>query len=401
MTGKTASGANKLLTLIAVTLAFSFTFLSHYIWSPLMNDVSAEFGINATQAGLYMSAFFAGYLITQIPGGILADKYQPKYILLVCTVLGGLMTGAMALLKSYEMGLVIRVVTGISAGCVMAQCSKIVAITFAPQQRAMAMGVVLASPPFGITLAQSIGAPMNQAFGWRGTFAAVAAVALVIAVLIVVFVKPIDRKGAAPAPKGKQPGMLEGLRVFFTDSQQLILGVSGFLFMFVTVGFATWTNRYVQSLGLTAVQGGLIVTCYSIAGVVGSCVSGGLAAKLHTSHRSFLLVSLAAMAVMTLVFAFQRSYGAMIGVGIVYGAVSYLPSTHYTTLAMKRAGDRYSATAASTQNLLFQLSSLIMPVVLGYVLDSTNNNYSYNWYIFFGCCAVASVLCLLVKKNDN
>lgn len=77
----------------------------------------------------------AGYLITQIPGGILADKYQPKYILLVCTVLGGLMTGAMALLKSYEMGLVIRVVTGISAGCVMAQCSKIVAITFAPQQR--------------------------------------------------------------------------------------------------------------------------------------------------------------------------------------------------------------------------------------------------------------------------
>lgn len=104
---------------------------------------------------------------------------------------------------------------------------------------------------------------------------------------------------------------------------------------------------------------------------------------------------------MTLVFAFQRSYGAMIGVGIVYGAVSYLPSTHYTTLAMKRAGDRYSATAASTQNLLFQLSSLIMPVVLGYVLDSTNNNYSYNWYIFFGCCAVASVLCLLVKKNDN
>lgn len=245
MTGKTASGANKLLTLIAVTLAFSFTFLSRYIWSPLMNDVSAEFGINATQAGLYISAFFAGYLITQIPGGILADKYQPKYILLVCTVLGGLMTGAMALLKSYEMGLVIRVVTGISAGCVMAQCSKIVAITFAPQQRAMAM------------------------------------------------------------------------------------------------------------------------------------------------------------AVMTLVFAFQRSYGAMIGVGIVYGAVSYLPSTHYTTLAMKRAGDRYSATAASTQNLLFQLSSLIMPVVLGYVLDSTNNNYSYNWYIFFGCCAVASVLCLLVKKNDN
>ena len=53
-----------------------------------MADVSGEFGINATQAGLYMSAFFAGYLVTQIPGGIMADRYQPKYILIACTILG-------------------------------------------------------------------------------------------------------------------------------------------------------------------------------------------------------------------------------------------------------------------------------------------------------------------------
>lgn len=48
---------NKYMSLAAITLAFSFTFLSRYIWSPLMADVSGEFGINATQAGLYMSAF--------------------------------------------------------------------------------------------------------------------------------------------------------------------------------------------------------------------------------------------------------------------------------------------------------------------------------------------------------
>lgn len=52
--------SNKYMSLAAITLAFSFTFLSRYIWSPLMADVSGEFGINATQAGLYMSAFFAG-----------------------------------------------------------------------------------------------------------------------------------------------------------------------------------------------------------------------------------------------------------------------------------------------------------------------------------------------------
>ena len=401
---------NPYLSLAAVTLAFTFTFLSRYIWSPLMADVSNEFGINATQAGLYMSAFFAGYLVTQIPGGIMADRYQPKYILITCTVLGGVMTAAMSFITNYEMGLVIRVITGISSGCVMAQCSKVVATTFEPKKRASAMGVVLASPPFGITLAQSIGAPLNQAVGWRNTFLIVAAIVVIIVALLAVFVQPIPRKTAA-VPAGNpavaqaaattakgQAGLLEGLVGFFTNKQQLLLGVSGFMFMFVTVGFATWTNRYAQSLGFTPVQGGMIITCYSIAGIIASCLSGSIAVKCRMSHRNFLIASLAAMGVMTVLFSMQRGYMGLIVVGCVYGAISYLPSTHYTTSAMMLAGERYTATAASTQNLLFQLASLIMPIIVGRAIDLTGS-YSFVWYIFLGCSVIAAVFCLFVKND--
>lgn len=424
---------NKWLSLAAITLAFTFTFLSRYIWSPLMADVSGEFGINATQAGLYMSAFFAGYLVTQIPGGIMADKYQPKYILIACTVLGGIMTALMSRIGSYEMGLVIRVITGVSSGCVMAQCSKVVATTFAPRERASAMGVVLASPPFGITLAQSIGAPLNQAMGWRNTFLVVALVAVVIVVLLAVFVKPAgspavlpaaasgaaarsasaeaaasrpasdqaaSAQAAAPGAGKKQAGLLEGLAGFFTNKQQLLLGVSGFMFMFVTVGFATWTNRYAQSMGFTPVQGGMIITAYSIAGILGSCFSGSIAQKLHMSHRNFLIASLTAMGIMTVLFSMQRGYVGLILVGIVYGAISYLPSTHYTTSAMILAGERYTATAASTQNLLFQLASLIMPVVVGRAIDATGN-YGLVWYIFLGCAVISVIFCFLVKNDGQ
>ena len=53
--------------------------------------------------------------------------------------------------------------------------------------------------------------------------------------------------------------------------------------------------------------------------------------------------------------------------------VSYLPSTHYTTSAMMLAGERFTATAASTQNLLFQMASLIMPIIVGRVIDATGS----------------------------
>ena len=406
--GTSEKKGNPWLSLSAVTLAFSFTFLSRYIWSPLMSDVSGEFGINATQAGLYMSAFFAGYLVTQIPGGIMADKYEPKYILMICTALGGIMTAMMSMIRSYEMGLVIRVVTGVSSGCVMAQCSKVVATTFEPRKRASAMGVVLASPPFGITLAQSLGAPLNQAMGWRNTFLAVAAVAVVIVVMIFAWVPapakekatgadtPAARaKAETAAAASKQAGLLEGLVGFFTNRQQLLLGASGFMFMFISVGFATWTNRYAQSLGFTPVQGGMIITCYSIAGILASCASGALAQKLNLSHRNFLILSLSLMGIMTLVFSFQRSYMGLLAVGVVYGACSYLPSTHYTTSAMMLAGERYTATAASSQNLLFQLASLIMPVIVGRAIDATGN-YSL---VFFGCAVISVLFCFFVKND--
>lgn len=398
--------SNKYMSLLAITLAFSFTFLSRYIWSPLMADVSGEFGINATQAGLYMSAFFAGYLVTQIPGGIMADRYQPKYILMTCTILGGAMTALMSRITSYEMGLIIRVITGISSGCVMAQCSKVVALTFEPQERASAMGVVLASPPFGITLAQSLGAPLNQAFGWRTTFMIVGAVAVGVVILLALFVKPVEKSIPSEKPAGTaakpqaQAGMLEGLIGFFTNKQQLLLGISGFMFMFVSVGFATWTNKYAQSLGFTPVQGGMIITCYSIAGIIASCLSGSLAKKMHMTHRNFLILTLTGMGVMTIFFSMQRTYMGLLLVGIIYGAVSYLPSTHYTTSAMMLAGERFTATAASTQNLLFQMASLIMPIVIGRVIDATGN-YSPIWYIFLGCIVISVVFSFFVKNDEQ
>lgn len=397
-TGAQAPGAAKWLALIAAVLAFTYTFLSRYIWSPLMTDVSGEFAINATQAGLYMSAFFAGYLVTQVPGGIMADKFQPKYILIACTALSGAATALMSAIPGYEVGLALRILTGVASGCVMACCSKVVAVNFAPQERAVGMGILLASPPFGITLANMIGNPLNAAMGWRNTFLLVGAFAVVVIAALALFLKPIPHT-EAPAAKGKQMGLLEGLIGYFKNGQQLILAASGFLFMFVSVGFATWANTYAGTLGFTPAEGGLVITAYSVAGIVGSCLSGGIAQKLKVSHKTFLIGSLALMAAFTLVFSFQRSYMALICAGIAYGFVSYLPSTHYTTLAIQYAGDRYAATAASTQNLMFQIASMVQPAIIGGLIDVTGN-HALIWYAFFGCLAVAVLVTLTAKKDE-
>ena len=242
--------SNRWLALMSATLAFIFTFLSRFTWAPLMSTVMEEFSINATQAGLYMSAFFAGYCITQIPGGIMADKLQPKYILIIATLLGGVCTALMALIGGYTMGLVVRIVNGLCSGVIMSSCSKIVTANFAPKERATGMGILLASPPIGILLANQIAPRLMHAVGWRGTFAYVSLFAVLVIVCLFLFVKPIPK---APAPAGKA-GLLEGLVVYFKDPQQIILALSGFMFMFVNNGFSTWGALYAGCYGIKISQ---------------------------------------------------------------------------------------------------------------------------------------------------
>lgn len=387
---------NKWLALLGVTLAFAYTFLSRFIWTSVQETAMAEFGIDTVQAALYISMFFAGYLITQLPGGVLADRFQPKVILITCTLLGAISTGVMCFTPSYELGLALRVITGISSGCVMASCSKIVAVNFPGHQRATGMGILLAAPPVGILLANQIGPQLNAAVGWRNTFLAVAGIGLVIVAVILLFVKKTPKQ--EPAPSQQKAGVFEGLRRYFTDPQQLVAGLSGFMFMFVNVGFATWAMKYALSLGFTPIQGGQIITMYSLAGILATCLSGGLARKLNMSHKQFLMLSLAAIGIVSILFAIPKSYGILIAIAIMYGFVSYLPSTHYTTLAMMRAGDHHAASAAASQNLIFQSSGLIQPVIVGAVIEATGNT-GVTWIIFAFCMVIAFGLALLIKKE--
>lgn len=388
--------ANKGLVLLSLTLAFTYTFISRFIWSALMNDVSMEFALNAKQAGAYMSAFFAGYLITQIPGGIMADKLQPKYIIMVCLGLGGLSTALMSTISSYSAGLVFRIITGISSGAIMACCSKIIAMVFPIEKRASAMGIVLASPPLGILIANAIGTPLNASFGWRSTFVIIGLISIVIIAAIFFFVPRLPKADG----NQKKTGLLEGLKVFFTDKDQIILGFSGFMFMVISVGFATWANKYLGHLGFEPAQIGKIITIYSIGGIVASSFSGTIAQKLKMNHKQFLMLSLSLIAVMSFVFSKQTQYHMFVIIGLIFGAVSYLPSTHYTTWAIRKAGNQFAATASSTQNLMFQTSSMIQPIVIGAAIDSTGN-YNLIWYIFMGCAVLAVLLVALINTNDK
>lgn len=388
------SAFKKWSALCIATMSFMYIFLCRFIWTSVQADVASEFFLSLTETGAYMSSFFVGYLITQIPGGLLADKFQPKWILAICTLLGGVTTAMISTMSNLSAGIILRIITGIGAGCVMACCSKIIAVNFGLKERPSAMGVLLSAPAIGIMLANFIGTPLNKAFGWRNSFLYVGLFSIVITLLIVVF---IDKVPEAPKNLNKS-GMLEGLKAFFTDRDQLILGISGFMFLFLNQGFSTWARVFLGNIGFGPEECSNVVTVFSLAGIFASCFSGNIAKALKIGHKQFILITLIGMSALTIVFFNLHSYTMFIVVGFIYGAFSYLPSTHYTSMATERAGERYVATAASTQNFLFQTSGLVQPLIIGDAVDKTGNN-NFIFYILFAVSIPAILFLLLVKDK--
>ena len=386
----------KWLALFSVMLAYSFAFLTRYIYSPLMGDMSKSLNMTSTKAGLLMTGFMVGYILMQLPGGLLADRLVVRRILIADMIVSGIATAFLSSVNTFAVALVLRVIIGLACGSIYSCCSKVIAHYFEKKELSVAMGILLATAPAGIMLANSAGEAVAQSQGWRKTFLFTAVISLLAVICLLLFVEDFREENR----KSSVEGLLGGIKAFISDKQQIILGMSGFMLMFETVGFAHWTNVYLEEgIGMPGETAGLILTAYSVSGIVFSSLSGTIARKLKANPRRFIIVCEILMLITTVGFAFCRSQAAFITVGILCGAFTYLPSTHYVTLAMARSQPQNIGTTAAFQNLVFQCGGLVQSALIGVLIDSFHS-YSLIWIAFTVSCVLEILLVALFREKE-
>jgi ACS family D-galactonate transporter-like MFS transporter len=133
--------------------------------------------------GLIGSIFFAGYMLTQFPGGYAGDRYGHRTVLVI-----SLFAAAAATLLSGLAGLLVvfmaaRILTGLGEGLYYANDRTIIAETTPLAERSLAMGTVMVGLSVGITFATLGGAwiievsrPwLGDEWAWRTPFFVLAA----------------------------------------------------------------------------------------------------------------------------------------------------------------------------------------------------------------------------------
>jgi len=373
-------------------LCFLFTFLTRFAWPPLIPVVVPALNMNMTQAGAFMSAFYFGYVITQIPAGMLADRFGVRLILGASLVIEGLSTFGMGFMASYDAGLWLRAITGLGAGAVFAACARALMEWFPAKERGTAFGIMLAAPSGGIVLSNYIVPALNQAFSWQGAFKAIGIATVILGIAIYFMVKTSDQ------PKGEK-SMFAGIKVVFSNRNILLTAIAGFCLMWVELGTATWANAYIKKLGFSVADAGMVMIAYGIGGIIAPMVSGYISDKIG-NRKLLLIVSYILIIPLTIYFGYQTTISMLSFVGFLFGFCSYLANPQLTVLISEFAGKEWAATANGFANFIFQIAPMISPLILGWSIDTTGN-FNSVWYMMAAGPLVGIFVLMAVGKGNQ
>ena len=167
-----------------IALCFAATFLCYIDRvniSVAIIAMATEYGWDKTLQGSVMSAFFIGYLLTQIAGGWLADRFGGKPVLAGGVVIWSLFTaltppaaaGGLAAL------LVARIGMGVGEGVSFPSIYSLFSRWVPTQERSRAVGLVFSAIPLGTVFALVVTPWIVVRFGWPWAFYAFAALGLI------------------------------------------------------------------------------------------------------------------------------------------------------------------------------------------------------------------------------
>ena len=208
--------------LVLATATFLITFFIRFAWPPLIPAVVPVLKMTMSQAGAYMSAFYAGYLVTQIPAGLLADRFGVRLIIALSLIIEGISTYFMGSIGNYETGFVLRIVTGLGAGAVFGACSRAIMEWFPARERGTAFGIMFAAPSGGIVLASLVVTPLNAAIGWQGAFRVSGVIAIVVGIIVYLATRTSDQVKSSE-------GIFAGFPVVFGSKDLLLTALAGVL----------------------------------------------------------------------------------------------------------------------------------------------------------------------------
>lgn len=395
----------KVLFIMVISMVLGY--LPWYNFSAVSSFIQEDLNLSTREMGMILSIFQAGYVITVVFTGWIADKFGRKKVVYIATLLTGVFSIMFAFLaKDLATTMIFRILTGLSAGAIYAPGIALLTNWFDAKSRGLAIGAYTAAMSVSYAGGYFIAAPIAAASGWRQGILWTSLPAILAAVLLIIFVKENPNKLKSPTGQVESVGQKKNeysKKLRRTAIILITLGYCGHMWELYTfwgwIGNFLSSTMYAQGFSLTeaVVMGGKIAASVILLGAVAVFTVSYISDK---RDKEKMIIAVAIFSILgELAFGFAGNVNPNIIIVIAFwtGFWAIADSGLYKVLLTEYIDPSKTATFLGIQSAIGYSITIISPYVFGRVLEKANSGigpiieYS-NWKLPFLIVGIGAML---------
>ncbi|PQP34938.1 hypothetical protein C6A37_05160 [Desulfobacteraceae bacterium SEEP-SAG9] len=368
---------NLLKIIILCFCASILCFLDRVNISVAAPFIMAHHGWDKTQMGIIFSAFFAGYVIFMIPGGVLADRYGAKKVLTagvtfwsVFTILNPLFT------RIWSMSLC-RYMVGTGQGVYWPAVNTLIARHVSVYDRTKVLGFILSGITIGSVIGFPVGSWIIRMWGWHAIFYVFGFVGFIWVIFWLRFGKTILSGSLKVSPSPKESIPWKGL---LTNRSVLGLTFSYFCHNYAGYLFLVWLPTYlIQAHGFSLTAMGIGAAIPGLASGIFMNVSGWFSDYLiqkgksrEFSRKLMLFSGMGGSALFLVCLIWVKNPYLLVELLTLSSVTKALSTPVYWSLSVDMA-PRHAGILSSIMNTSGNIAGIAASVLTGWMVSFFND----------------------------
>lgn len=351
---------------------YLYQFILRVSPTAMMDELSADFMLDACAVGAVVSFYYWAYAGLQIPVGIVMDRFGPKKLIVLASLICALGCGIFAYAENPYVASFGRLLMGVGSACGFLGCVKLGSIWFPADKLTLVVGMTMFVGAAGPVMAGKALGPIVKAMGWRDVMVGLGIMGLVICALVFIFVRDKNPNQVVTKEDQVSSGVFDALKKVALNPYSWLFGLYGGLMYTPLSAFAdAWGPKFVDSgWGMGIEKAAFIVSTFYIGVSLGGPIFAAISTKLASHKKMLIIAPLMSIALCALMIYFPGMipeftlYGLLPLVGLATSG-QFLCFAAVSSLNPKSA----TATANGFHNMLCMMSGVILQPLVGKLMD--------------------------------
>ncbi len=359
--------------------------------------VTRDLGISATSVSWLVSVFILGMAVASLPAGLVLDRRDNRWVVLITAVaflLSTVWTAYASQPGAYWSLVLARFVAGAVNVILWTAAINIVGTVFVRTRQGTGIGFLLTSIPGGFAIAHVVTPVLAETVGWAQSFVIFGAWTLGSALLFWGYTRDLDIRTHTSVPtRAEFVAVLQNRWVW---------GIGGLAFAAFSLNlfFNNWLPTYlVEEFQFSLAQGGLFAAVFPAIGALARFVSGSISDRFMDGRRNpIVLGSFVVIAPLIVLITMVRTRALLLVILVIAGFVTQMGLALLLPYVRELVDENVTGTALSVLNLVGFAGAFLTPTLTAVIIDRTGG-YSMAFLYATGLAVFGIILAWIVPES--